>query len=382
MLALNDFPSVSAVDAKLLSPPSEVHGRQNLSLRHSTDLDSLRRGKSGPHSVSSAASSAEQSDTHKVFSVTSRSGTMSDVTETQSLDQGPSGEPAPDLAIHANEEFSPGKVVTLECFDEPPLVWDGEGPPLSRDEFLVRNRARRRKMGLFAIFRTHLDYSMAVRINTYSADTQGSNQHPEYQAVIYIDSHKPRLTADRNTPTNPPIQIRPDGSKELPQESRLDYSDIFIVEHNVPVAFIGQVTSDCFPRFAKTYQKVQLMLGRDVPRPRSRSERAIAASSSDASSSTQAQLPRLQPVDSAAPPFGGPSSPESCTSDMTGSSGAGRTSTEQVAVHDASWFGGFTSEVPIDQLRPSGGTKAETIKQDKYSPRSAGYTTGGDRGMW
>lgn len=367
---------------KLVSPPLDVYDHQELSLRPSTGLDSLGIGKLGPHSVSSAGSTAEQANTHKVFSVISGNSTnMSEAAETKSLDQGPREEPAADLHIHANEEFLPGKIVKLECFDEAPLVWDGEGPRPSHAQFLARNSARRRKMGLFAIFRTHLDYSMAIRIHTYDADDQALNQHPEHQAIIYTDSHKPHLTAGGNTLPNPAIQVKRDGPEELPQGSRLDYSDIFIIEHNVRVAFIGQVTRTCFPQFAKTYQNVQRLLGRDVLRPQSRAKSAVPASTFDASSSSHAQLPRLKPVDLVARPFGGPSSPETCTGDMTSSSSAGRTPAEQIAVRDAGWLGGFTSEVPIDQLRPSGGTKAETINQDKYSPRFAGYRTGGDKGM-
>ena len=295
--------------------------------------------------------------------------------------------PSVDLRLHDNNSFLPGTIVKLEYFDEEDP--SDEGPPvkkrsrkprkrLTRDEFIAHENARKGKLELFAIFRTYLDYSMAIRIHTY--DPQSRKEHkrlPEYQAIIYAESLKPSVKADDKPPTNTPIQVEGYGSAVLPKGSRLDYSDTFIVEHNQCVAFVGRIKTTSFPDFAFSYHRVQQMLGNDVPIPTQQPPANALAPYSDPESTPNAEPIRTDFVTPPPPPFGGPSSPDSVTSEMTSTSSTGRISTEHNAVGDSGWIGYSGSEAPTEQLRHLDfrGTKAET-KQGIYSSASNGYGIG------
>lgn len=347
--------------------------------------------------MSSAGSPTDPYDTrYGVFSATSGSMSSSfsthrsDATgyggasEIHYSDQNVTENPSVDLYLHDSIDFLPGKVVKLEYFDEEDLS-DEESPVkkrsrkprkrLTRNEFIAQESARKGKMGLFAIFRTYLDYSMAIRIHTYDPQSRKERKRlPEYQAIIYAESLKPSVKADDKPPTNPPIQVHAYDSAVLPKGSRLDYSDTFIVEHNLCVAFVGRIRTTSFPNFASSYRRVQQMLGNDVPLPTQQPPPNALAPYSDPESTPKAEPFR---TDFVTPPFGGPSSPERVTREMSSTSSTGRISTEHNAVGDAGWIGYSGSEAPIEQLGHLDfrGTKAET-KQGILSPGSTGYGTG------
>lgn len=295
--------------------------------------------------------------------------------------------PSVDLCFHDSIDFLPGKVVKLEYFDEedpsdeePPVKKRSRKPRkrLTRDEFIAQESARKGKMGFFAIFRTYLDYSMAIRIHTYNSQSRKERKRlPAYQAIIYAESLKPSVKADDKPPTNPPIRFDAYGSAVLPKGSRLDYSDTFIVEHNLCVAFVGRIRTTSFPNFASSYRRVQQMLGNDVLLPTQQPPANALAPYSEPESTPKAEPFRAHFVTPPPPPFGGPFSPDSATSEMTSTSSTGRITTEHNAVGDAGWIGYSGSETPTEQLRHLDfrGTKAET-KQGIYSPGSIGYGTG------
>lgn len=402
-----DYPLVSELDAKLVAPQFEDPLYQDPKLRPPTDISSLRKGKSGPQSVSSAGSPTDPYDTrYRVFSVPSSSMNSSfstgrpDATEYGGASEIPHSEenvtehPSVDFRLHNSIEFRPGKVVKLEYFDEEDPT-DEESPAkkrirktrkrLTRDEFIAQEDARKGKMALFAIFRTYLEYSMAIRIHSYDSQSRKKRKRlPKYQAIIYAGSLKPSVDADDKPPTNPPIQVDIDGLAVLPKGSRLDYSDTFIVEHNLCVAFVGRIRSTSFPNFASSYRRVQQMLGNDVALPTQEPSAIELAPYSDLESTPNAEPFQTDVVTTPLPPpFGGPSSSDSVTSEMTSTRSTGRISTKHNAVGDAGWIGYSGSEAPpTEQIRHLDfrGNKAET-KQGIYSPVTTGYGAGyGQRG--
>lgn len=87
--------------------------------------------------------------------------------------------------------------------------------------------------------------------------TAKSGVKAEYHAIIYT-SYKPPKELDREPKLlkRPVRAVTEQKSERLRPESRVNYSKIYTVEHNVKVVFIGKIHKDSEATFFADFQRV------------------------------------------------------------------------------------------------------------------------------
>ncbi|KAI1371527.1 hypothetical protein F4677DRAFT_450350 [Hypoxylon crocopeplum] len=151
--------------------------------------------------------------------------------------------------VEHSARFQPGEVFKI-LWSEPLGQVGGDDP--------ISDVTRRRTAGggkFYIGFRRFIivttdesHHSTCVPILTY--DRRGclkKGVRPNKHGIIYMAGHKPRLLKDEPTLGFDPVALHvyAEGEK-LAKESRVNYSKLVTIEHNVKVFFIGSITGDDF----------------------------------------------------------------------------------------------------------------------------------------
>ena len=79
----------------------------------------------------------------------------------------------------------------------------------------------------------------------------------EYHAIIYAGKEAPKPLEDEPKLLKKPVRVKIDNPKEkLRRQSRVNYSKIYTVEHNVKVCFIGRIQKDSEAAFFTDFQRI------------------------------------------------------------------------------------------------------------------------------
>ncbi|KAJ9142636.1 hypothetical protein NKR23_g7032 [Pleurostoma richardsiae] len=152
----------------------------------------------------------------------------------------------PRYKVEPSHRFGPGEVFKVLWY-EPRGALPGGGSVVSEKKTLKDHYGE-----VFVGFRRFIviandeGHCACVPILTY--DRQGCKKRgvkPRKHGIIYEDGGKPKQLRDEPTLGFKPIRVRISASNEkISRESRVNYSKIVTVEHNVKVFFIGSVVSE------------------------------------------------------------------------------------------------------------------------------------------
>lgn len=79
---------------------------------------------------------------------------------------------------------------------------------------------------------------------------------PEYHAIIYSSTNAPKELDGEPKLHKSPIRVVVDNPRDkLKPQSRVNYSKIYTVEHNVKVCFIGKIHGDFKTIFSVDFQR-------------------------------------------------------------------------------------------------------------------------------
>jgi hypothetical protein len=81
---------------------------------------------------------------------------------------------------------------------------------------------------------------------------------PEFHAIIYTSSRGPpeRLEGESQLLKKPIRAITDNPREKLWKESRVNYSKIYTVEHNVKVCFVGKIHKDSEATFFGDFKRI------------------------------------------------------------------------------------------------------------------------------
>ncbi|KAL2268518.1 hypothetical protein VTJ83DRAFT_3364 [Remersonia thermophila] len=100
----------------------------------------------------------------------------------------------------------------------------------------------------FIIVRTYQGHSSCVPILTYGRlGCKKRGVKPQYHGIIHQHNKKPSILEGEPVLGVPPIKVRlSERTEKISPESRVNYSKLYSIEHNVRVFFIGSVDPDDF----------------------------------------------------------------------------------------------------------------------------------------
>ena len=79
----------------------------------------------------------------------------------------------------------------------------------------------------------------------------------DYHAIIHASSQAPSELKNEPKLSKKPVRVVLDNAGEkLRKESRVNYSKIYTVEHNVKVCFIGKIHKDYEARFFTDFKRI------------------------------------------------------------------------------------------------------------------------------
>ncbi|KAH8805551.1 hypothetical protein F5884DRAFT_799785 [Xylogone sp. PMI_703] len=105
----------------------------------------------------------------------------------------------------------------------------------------------------------HPGHSTCLPVLTYTS--RGTTKHgvkPECHSIIYASDKRPHYMKDEDRAAlKTPIMVKMDSTRhKLDSASRVNYSKLYTIEHNVKVAFIGRVDKDYMHKFVANYERV------------------------------------------------------------------------------------------------------------------------------
>jgi hypothetical protein len=102
----------------------------------------------------------------------------------------------------------------------------------------------------------HLLISRPIVTYGHKGAIKGGLRHADH-AVIYTGDSPPEALLGEPFLVRGPIQVLPKTSRDrLARESRINYAKIYTVEHNVKVAFVGQISEGSKRQFVLDFDSV------------------------------------------------------------------------------------------------------------------------------
>ena len=89
---------------------------------------------------------------------------------------------------------------------------------------------------------------------TYSRRGAVNRPDMKYHAIVYTGSHAPEALPGEELDL-PPIRIRAERGEALQPQSRINFSKIYTIEHNVKVKEVGRVTAACMPLLSQHFRQ-------------------------------------------------------------------------------------------------------------------------------
>lgn len=152
----------------------------------------------------------------------------------------------PRYRVEPSHKFQPGEIFKVLWSE--PQGSGNEGTPSISERFEVRDRFGGR---IFVGFRRFIviandqGHCTCVPILTYGGKACNKRGiKPEKHGIVYEKGHRARLLAGEPKLGFAPVKIQMSGDGEkLSKESRVNYSKLVTVEHNVKVLFVGRIVA-------------------------------------------------------------------------------------------------------------------------------------------
>ncbi|RFU35538.1 hypothetical protein B7463_g774, partial [Scytalidium lignicola] len=163
--------------------------------------------------------------------------------------------------IYGSRNFKKGKVFKVLWFEP----YGSTGTEITQVPRKIKygERAYQSTRRFVIISSIHYGHSLCLPIFTYYGKaTAKPGVHPGLHSVVYATEFPPELQqGEYATYLQPPIKIKLESDRHmLDKASRINYSKVYTVEHNVKVSFIGTVETSFMPQFMANYHKVNDIL--------------------------------------------------------------------------------------------------------------------------
>ncbi|UNI22399.1 hypothetical protein JDV02_008290 [Purpureocillium takamizusanense] len=153
----------------------------------------------------------------------------------------------PRYRVEHSAKFQPGEIFKVH-WSEPQGTGNDYAPSVSGREEIQNKFGTKFYVGFrrFIVVASDLGHSTCVPILTYGGKgCKKRGVKPAKHGIIYERGHRPRLL-DKEPPLGFPavkVQMTEEGER-LSKESRVNYSKLVTVEHNIKVFFIGTIVGD------------------------------------------------------------------------------------------------------------------------------------------
>lgn len=153
----------------------------------------------------------------------------------------------PRYRVEHSVKFQPGEIFKVH-WSEPQGAGNDYAPSVSGREEIQNKFGTKFFVGFrrFIVVASDLGHSTCVPILTYGGKgCKKKGVKPAKHGIIYERGHKARLLDKEPALGFPPVKVQmTEEGERLSKESRVNYSKLVTVEHNVKVFFIGSIVGD------------------------------------------------------------------------------------------------------------------------------------------